>query len=212
MQALRVTIIVLTVPPLVVFFGSGSGIDVDDGAASLNGTFLAAALGAAGLAALAFRRWLRMPNPWLFGPMTVGAALALGNGHALAMPPIALVVAQVSLGLVLGSRFERTMLAQMPRVAAAGTLVALVLILAAYAGARGISAVSTIPFETAFLAVAPAGIAEMVLTAKLLHLDGVTVTAFHLMRIVVVTSGIYALFGLYEMIVRRISQTPPPPC
>jgi uncharacterized protein len=84
------------------------------------------------------------------------------------------------------------------------------LILAAALGAEVIAALSEVPFATAFLAIAPAGVAEMVLTAKLLHLDAVIVTAFHLLRIVLVTSGIHLLFNLYERIIRRLDQTSGP--
>ncbi len=202
-QALRVTIIVLAVPPLVFFFGTDGGLPGDEAAVMLGPQFLPMVLIAAGIAGAGLKRFVSLPNAWLFGPILVGMALTLGSGLALALPKFVLIIAQVLLGMVLGCRFERTLLTQLPRVACAGVLVAGWLILTAALGAEMIVALSEVPFATAFLAVAPAGIAEMVLTAKLLHLDAVTVTAFHLLRIVLVTSGIHVLFNLYAMIVLR---------
>jgi uncharacterized protein len=207
-QALRVTIIVLAVPPLVYIFGRDGGLSADDGARQLEAAFLLTALVFASLAALALKRWGNLPNAWLFGPMLVGTALTLGTGLALALPTYALIIAQVLLGMVLGCRFERALLTHLPRVAFAGVLVAGWLIFSAALGAGIITSVSDVPFATALLAIAPAGIAEMVLTAKFLHFDAITVTAFHLMRIVLVTSGIHLLFNLYERIVLRFDPKP----
>ena len=207
-QALRVTIIVLAVPPLVYIFGRDGGLPADEGAILLGPVLLPVVLIFAGLAALALKRWASLPNAWLFGPMLVGTGLTLGTGQALALPAYALIIAQILLGMVLGCRFERALLAHLPRVAFAGVLVAGWLIFSAALGAEIITALSDVPFATALLAIAPAGIAEMVLTAKFLHLDAVTVTAFHLMRIVLVTSGIHLLFNLYECISRRFDPKP----
>jgi uncharacterized protein len=209
-QALRVTIIVLAVPPLVYVLGTDGGLPGDEAAMELGPLFLSGALIAAGLAGAGLKRFVNLTNAWLFGPMMVGMALALASGLAPALPAFVLIVAQVLLGMVLGCRFERTLLVHLPRVAFAGVLVAVWLILAAALGAEVIAALSEVPFATAFLAIAPAGIAEMVLTAKLLHLDAVVVTAFHLLRIVLVTSGIHLLFNLYERIIRRLDQTSGP--
>src|SRR5207253_329687 len=47
----------------------------------------------------------------------------------------------------------------------------------------------TLPVPTMFLALAPAGIAEMALTAKVLGLDAALITGFQLVRILMVTLG-----------------------
>jgi uncharacterized protein len=97
-QALRVTIIVLAVPPLVYVLGTDGGQPGDEAAMELGPLFLSGALIAAGLAGAGLKRFVNLPNAWLFGPMLVGMALALASGLAPALPAFVLVVAQVLRG------------------------------------------------------------------------------------------------------------------
>lgn len=195
-QAQRVSIIVLIVPALVVLFGGGrSGAAADP---ALGGGALLVLVAAAVLAAMGMARLRGVPNPWLFGPLLAGGAYAGATGAGGSMPGWVLVGAQVVLGTVLGCRFDREALARAPRVAAAGAIVALALIAASLLAALALRPLTGLPVATGVLAVAPAGLAEMVLTAKSLDLDAVAVTAFHLARIVLVNAGAPALLALYE--------------
>ncbi len=108
------------------------------------------------------------------------------------------------LGITLGCRFDRPLLARLPRSLAAGVIIALALIAASALGALALSSVTPLPFANAMLALAPAGIAEMALTAKVLHLDPLVVTAFHLPRIVLILAGIQLLSALHDRIAARV--------
>jgi uncharacterized protein len=116
------------------------------------------------------------------------------------MPRLLLVVAQMMIGIALGCRFNRDLLLRLPRVVMAALVVSLFLIVAAAAGAEVLSLMTGLPFATAFLALAPAGVTEMVLTAAIMHLDTASVTAFHVMRIAVIAATILLTFGVFERI------------
>ena len=142
------------------------------------------------------------PNPWLVGPIIVAAALVGTGLPAAAVPQLLMIVAQIMIGLSLGCRFRRELLVQLPRVVGAALLITLYLILAAALGGLVLTWTTGLPFATAFLAVAPAGITEMVITATVLHLDATVVTAFHVMRIAVIAATILLTFSLYQRLSR----------
>jgi uncharacterized membrane protein AbrB (regulator of aidB expression) len=72
------------------------------------------------------------------------------------------------------------------------------MIAAAAAGAAVLSAASNLPYTTSFLALAPAAVTEMVITAQAMDLDPQIVTAFHVMRIAVVASTILLVYALFR--------------
>jgi hypothetical protein len=84
-----------------------------------------------------------------------------------------------------------------PRVAAAGFVVSLFMIVAAAAGSFVLTALTGLPVTTAFLSLAPAAVTEMVITAKVMHLDAEIVTAFHIMRIAIVCTTVLLVFRFY---------------
>jgi uncharacterized protein len=198
-HAIRVASIVTAVPLLVVALGDQGALESTAAAATGTVWQLGLMLGLGVLAALAFKP-LRFPNPWLVGPIFLAAALAALDILAVGMPRFLLVLAQMMIGIALGCRFSRDLIVRLPRVVGAALVVSLFLIAAAAAGAQVLSFATGLPFATAFLALAPAGVTEMVLTAAIMHLDTASVTAFHVMRIAVIASTILFTFGLFERI------------
>jgi membrane AbrB-like protein len=205
-HAIRVAAIVLVVPVLVVAFGSGGTVD-DVAPAGAHPFALIPVLLLAILCAYALKP-LGFPNPWLVGPMLGTAAFAAIDPFPAAVPWAALVVAQVAIGIALGTRFKRASLARLPRVAFAAVVTAGLLIVAAAAGGAVLSAATDLPFAVSFLSLAPAGITEMVLTAKIMRLDATVVTAFQIVRIAVIASSIMPMFRLYGLIARRVHGSP----
>jgi membrane AbrB-like protein len=197
-HALRVSVTVAVVPILVTTFGApGTAASAEGVGQGLPA--LALALGLAILGALALKRTL-VPNPWLVGPIFVGLACGTTGLLAPAMPPALILVAQILIGTWLGCRFRREVLTMMPRVAAAGLAVSLFMIAAAGLGALALAGMTGLPVSTAFLALAPAAVTEMVITAKVMHLDAEIVTAFHVMRIAIVCSTVLLVFKLYTQL------------
>ena len=208
-QALRVAIIVTLVPALFFMAGVDGGLPSESDPPMLGLLWLAALAPVAGLAGYAASRMRRVPNPWLMGPLAIGVSVGVWMGTGGSLPGILLIAAQLMLGSTLGCRFDRSLLARLPRSLAAGTMIALVLIAASALGALALSSVTGLPFANAMLALAPAGIAEMALTAKVLHLDPLVVTAFHLPRILLILAFIRLLSAVYDRLAARV--LPPEP-
>ena len=112
------------------------------------------------------------------------------------------------LGTALGCRFQRSILGRLPRVAASGIVIAVVLIIGAALGAAPLAAVTGLSYATSFLALAPAGVTEMVLTARLMHLDPAAITAFNVVRIVAVNGAAVYAFLAFDRLMNRIEGPP----
>ncbi|MCT7376689.1 AbrB family transcriptional regulator [Chelativorans salis] len=97
-------------------------------------------------------------------------------------------LAQIIVGLALGARFERQRLASIPRAMAAGlAILALIMAaMAAFAALAGMLMPQDLP--SLILAFSIGGMAEMVLTAKVLHRDIALVAAFQTLRGVTVNA------------------------
>jgi membrane AbrB-like protein len=155
-----------------------------------------------GLAAAggAIARRLRMPTAYMMGPLIVTIALTVSEVRLSSVPPVLTNAAQVLLGCVLGSKFERSFLAAAPRfVAALIPAVAVTLGLAAIVG-WAIAKLSGAYLGTALLAAAPGGIAEMSITAKVLRIGVAFVTAAHIIRYAIVV--LFATIA-FKLIARR---------
>jgi uncharacterized protein len=115
-----------------------------------------------------------------------------------------LTIAQIVIGVWLGCRFRRELLGRLPRVTASAFATTAFLVAAASALAWLLSEATGLPFATSLLALAPAGVTEMVLTATAMHLDTATVTAFQITRIAVVMTTILLAFKAFENLSRRL--------
>ena len=195
-HALRVSSVVAIVPMLVVTFGT-PGTATEGANAGQDLLLLGLALGMAYIVARALKP-TPLPNPWLVGPIFLGIALGATGLLSLSVPSSLILLAQVAIGTWLGCQFRREVLLAVPRVAAAGLLVSLFMIAAAALGALVLTAATGLAMTTSFLSLAPAAVTEMVITAKVMHLDAEIVTAFHVMRIAIVSSTILLVFKLHQ--------------
>lgn len=198
-HALRVSCTVAIVPILAVTYGR-EGDAVVPAAASVGSVLLLPVLVVAGLGAVWLLKRTPLPNPWLVGPMFLSIGLSASGLMQVAVPGALIVLAQLLIGTWLGCRFRREVVVTLPRVALAGVAVALFMILAAFGGAEILALATGLPLTTAFLALAPAAVTEMVLTAKAMQLDAEIVTAFHVMRIFLVCSTVLAVYRLYNLL------------
>ena len=168
--------------------------------ASDNLALIALCLALAYGTALLFRH-TPFPNPWLVGPIFLGTVLGASGLLLVDVPWVLIVLAQILIGTWLGCRFRREILAKLPRAALSGLLVSLFMVAAAAAGAFVLAEASGLPFSTSFLSLAPAAVTEMVITAQAMNIDAQLVTAFHVMRIAVVSSTILLVFALFQKLV-----------
>jgi len=185
-----VLIVVIAVPFAMTYSGAHGADTYAQVAVPLRWQGLASLLAVGSVAALLLSR-LRVPTAFFFGPLATTIALTV-NGVELSSLPTALTSpAQMLLGCALGARFERRSLGSAPRYVSAvlaSVLVAL-LVSAGFGWAIGVAAGVSVP--SMILAMAPGGIAEMCITAKVLQLGVPLVTAAHVLRVLVliVTTG-----------------------
>jgi len=200
-HAIRVVGVVLAVPILVTILGEDGGL-----APMLTPTegelLNLLAVMVIAISAAFLLRPLRLPNMWLLSSVAIGIIIAADDLVTIAMPRYLLTVAQILIGVWLGCRFNRTLLLRLPRVTFAAVVTTTLLLFVAAAGALLLSSTTGLPFSTSLLALAPAGVTEMVLTATVMHLDAATVTAFHVMRIVVIATTIVMTFRMFDGVSR----------
>ena len=136
----------------------------------------------------------RMANPFMFGPLIAAILLTSNDIQFSSVPIWAGNVGQLLLGCVLGSRFEQQFLGTLGRYAGA-VLISIVISLVLAAGLGVVLArVTGLPAASLMLALAPGGIAEMCITAKVLQLGVPLVTAAHVTRVLVLINATAPIF------------------
>jgi hypothetical protein len=189
-QSLRVLVVVIVIPFVFTYAGVHGGDDYAPVTVPLLWPRLALLLAMSGLAAWLLN-WLRMPNAFFFGPLAVAIAFTVSDLQFSSLPAALSNAAQLLIGCALGARFERRSLESAPRYVSA-VLLSVLLAMAVSAGfAWGVAVLAGLSAPSLILAMAPGGIAEMCITAKVLQLGVPLVTAAHVMRVLVliVTTG-----------------------
>lgn len=137
----------------------------------------------------------RVPNGFVLGALAVSILLTVTETQLSAMPSLVSNAAQVFLGCALGSKFQRDFLQGAPRFVAAVVVSVLVSMGLATLFGIALALLSRQNAATMVLGMAPGGIAEMAITAKVLQLGVPLVTAFHVTRLVVVLMFTGPLFA-----------------
>jgi membrane AbrB-like protein len=186
-QSLRILAVVIVVPFALTYSGAHGTDLYQPAAVALDWQRLAALLAAAGAIGALVARF-GMPNAFMFGPLALATALTIGEIPLSSLPSSLSSGAQVLLGCALGARFERRSLQSAPRYVF-GVLVSVATTIAAAAcSAWAVAATWGLPTPTLVLAMAPGGIAEMCITAKVLQLGVPLVTAAQVARVLVLIS------------------------
>jgi hypothetical protein len=147
---------------------------------------------------------MRLPNPFVLGALAVAIALTGAEVRLSSLPSPVSNAGQLLLGCALGSRFQRDFLHGAPRfVAAVVTAILLSIALSALGGVV-LAALAGRPAVTVVLGMAPGGIAEMAITAKVLQLGVPLVTAFHVTRLVALLLLTAPVFGHARRLRRRM--------
>jgi membrane AbrB-like protein len=140
----------------------------------------------------------RSPSAFLLPPLFLAAVCAGFGWIEGRMHDLLLIAAQIVIGSSLGAQFRPEFLTRL-----FGLLRAACVVLLFTGGAMAVLA-ATIAWvigysvPTMVLAMAPAGLAEMVLTGKLLGLDPAVITGFQLTRIIVVLIWCRTALILFE--------------
>jgi uncharacterized protein len=198
-QTTRVALIVVFAPFLVLSL-AGSGVRNPLLAVPIAPWLpIVALLAVSGTIATLLAR-LRSPNAWLMTPLFLAAAAGNLGWIEGRMPDLLIIVAQVVIGSALGAQFRPEFLTRL-----LGLLWASVLVVLFAAGSMALfgAAIAWLmgyPVPTMILAMAPAGIAEMVLTGKVLGLDSTLIAGFQLMRIIIVLIWTRTALILFERV------------
>ncbi|HZV67509.1 MAG TPA: AbrB family transcriptional regulator [Telluria sp.] len=198
-HSLRIMMVVALIPFGIRYWsehGLGPGLDLYvPGAAAVAYGPLALLVLLTSACALGCKR-LKIPNAWVIGPLLMALALTAGGVHLSRLPEWMIRAGQLFIGVSLGTRFTPGFVHTAPRYLASVAAVALLAMLLAGGFGLGLAALAGIHPGTAILATSPGGIAEMALTARVLHLGVPIVTAFHVARMVVVVLTIGPAFRL----------------
>lgn len=153
-------------------------------------------------------RRLRLPGPYLIGPMIASAVVHV-SGLTDFVPPREIVnTAQLVLGTVLGCRFAGTRPSEILRVLkiALGSTVILLAVTVAFAWVLGrLAGHGVVPV---MLAYSPGGLAEMSLVALAIHTDVAFVAAHHIVRILVVMVGAAPVLAIMDRWSGRAAASP----
>lgn len=184
-QTLRMLSVVFTVPFLAIHGLGPAG----PSAAALPHAASAGDLGEAipFIAAVLAGAWLavriRMPTPYLLGPMLATAALVIGGRAAPAVPQPLLIAAQIAIGTYFGTTIDFNTLGNWRKILFATFLNVLALLIVAILIGYALAYAIPASLVTAFLSAAPGGMAEMGLTALLLGGDVPVVAGYHMFRL-----------------------------
>ncbi len=143
-------------------------------------------------------------NPWFLGALLVAMGLTVASIELSAMPKALSNAAQLVIGISLGVRFTPAFVHTAPRWLASVAVATLGLIALCSVFAVVLAWGVGLPPGTLILAMAPGGVAEMAITAKVLQLGAPVVTAFHVCRLL-------AVLMLLEPLYRYIYEAKPQP-
>jgi membrane AbrB-like protein len=129
---------------------------------------------------------LRVGNAWMMGPLA-GAALISTMGINLSGIPCELLnISQVLIGSTLGLRYRREMMLRLKFFIAPAAISTLALVGLNVLFGITVGMMTGLPISSLILSVAPGGMAEMAITAKVLGLAVPLVVAFQIVRIFIV--------------------------
>jgi membrane AbrB-like protein len=167
-----------------------------------------ALLAVSGIVALLLSR-TRSPNAWLMAPLFIAGAVSHLGWLEGRLPDFLIIAAQVVIGSALGAQFRPAFLTRLFRLLLASCVVVLFAAgsMAVFGAAVAWLAGYSVP--TMVLAVAPAGIAEMVLTDKVLGLDSTMIAGFQLMRILIVLVWCRTALFLFRRVAEWTFGLPP---
>jgi len=196
-HSVRVLMVVLTVPFIFQWWGVAGLDPTVPGPRTVHGAGLAALVALTCIGGLVFMK-LKLPIPWVLGPMLVAMLLTSNGIEFSALPDVVPKIGQLFIGWSLGDRYRPDFFRAAPRFIAAVAVFTVIALALAFGLGALLSLWSAAPIPTLILGTTPGGIAEMAITAKVLQLGVPVVTAFHVTRmvfVVIVTGPMYALLA-----------------
>jgi uncharacterized protein len=204
-QTMRVVLTVMAAPFLVIHFANDGQFHQVAQAALMAWPALALLALCAAVGGFLISR-TAYPNGWFMGPLLAGALIGMAGFLEGRVPDILVNISQVVIGCSLGAQFRREFLTKLfGMMLASATSIVLVLIIMAGA-AIGCAYAFKLPVAALALAFAPAGMAEMTLTGKVLGLDAALISGFHTVRIIMVMGLVVPVFKLFDRLMNRLGR------
>jgi uncharacterized protein len=153
---------------------------------------------AAGVGGYLLGRRGRFPGGELVASMLLSALIhGLGLTSA-APPPVVVILAQILIGAVTGSRFSGTTLQQLRQTGVLAVSWVAILLSSAILAAYLATSVSEMPFGALLLALAPGGTAEMIIIALSLGIDVAFVALCQICRIFMALAFAPIIFAMID--------------
>ena len=180
-HSLRLLLILLIIPLLFKIWGEPGNLDFSNHAipTSFQGICILLALSALGIAL--FHR-LKLPNAFLLGPLLVSGVLTALGIEFSSWPKYLSLCAQTLIGVGLGVRFTRDFVLHAKNLALGISIYTFIAGLMSVLFSLSITKFSGLDVESLILSTVPGGMAEMGITANVLHLNVPAVTVFHITR------------------------------
>jgi uncharacterized protein len=201
-QTTRVALIVVLAPFLVLSLAGGGARNPLLAAPIVPWLAVLALLAVSAVAATLLSR-TRSPNAWLMAPLFIAACASHLGWLEGRMPDFLLIGAQIVIGSALGAQFRPEFLTRMFGLLWASCVVVLFAAGCMALFGAAIAWLMGYPVPTMILAMAPAGIAEMTLTGKVLGLDSTVIAGFQLMRVIVVLIWCRTALQLFGVLADR---------
>lgn len=149
----------------------------------------AAWLAGAAVLGLPLGKVLRLPAPYMLGPMIVSAVVHVAGFVSIPPPDLLVIGAQVVLGVRIGVRFRGVPVRDIVRDLRLGAVSSIMMIAVALGFAWVNAILSDIELSQAFLAFSPGGFVEMSLLALAMGQEVAYVSISHVLRIMLVIFG-----------------------
>ena len=132
-------------------------------------------------------RFIRIPSPYLLGPMILMMVLELAGLTSLQPPVEFTSVTQVVIGASIGAAFSGTKPRELAKTLILSCGLTLSLLALAMVFAYGLNQWTGIGFAVLLLAFVPGGLAEMGILALIMNIDPVFVASHHAVRVLLIS-------------------------
>lgn len=141
--------------------------------------------------------WLRLPAPYLTGPLILSALVHATSLATTNNPDWLLYLAQLVVGTGLGANFSGATIKQLFNAFALGVVAVSLMLIISFGFATGVGQLMPISFDALFISYTPGGVTEMNLIALSLGISPVITATHHLFRILLTSllSGYLARTG-----------------
>ncbi|RUM96490.1 AbrB family transcriptional regulator [Pseudaminobacter arsenicus] len=198
-QTIRVTLLVCILPSLLLNFGIDGGLPQNSERSLLSLDQLGIVFAVAALCVYLVR-FTGANNTWMIGGL-LGAGIVAASGMVEGRVPYAIFAfGQFMIGISIGARFKRESLVQLPRICLMSALFVACMTTMLFGYAVLVHLVTGLDLSGMTLSASPGGLAEMALTAQVLHLNTALITSFHVVRSFIINAYSPQFYHLFRKI------------